>query len=116
MDSRTAQRARIGTLPSAKVDRDVRAELGKNAAEVEATEARLNLLKAGARSEELELARTGVAKAEERVRYARIHLEMDETLVSEELVSKRQLEETKELHSLREKELQESRAQEWMNT
>jgi putative peptide zinc metalloprotease protein len=90
-------------------DRDLRSELRKNQAELEATQARLNLLRAGARPEEVELLRTGIDKAEERLKYARTHLDMDLTLVKDKLVSLKELEDTKELVTVREKELQEAR-------
>jgi len=89
-------------------DRDYLADLRKTKAELEEKQARLNLLKAGARPEEIELAKTTMAKAEERIKYARTHLEMDEALVKDQLISKREFEDTKELVSVRVKEFQES--------
>ena len=51
-------------------DRDYTAELRKTSAEIEAKQAQLKLLKLGARKEEIELAGTQVAKAEELARFA----------------------------------------------
>jgi len=89
-------------------DRDYRAELRKLKGELEERQARLNLLKAGSRPEEIEMARTLVGKAEERIKYARIHLEMDKALVEDKLISQREFQDTKELVFVREKELQEA--------
>jgi multidrug resistance efflux pump len=90
------------------VDRDYLAELRKTKAELEEKQARLNLLKAGTRREEIQLATTTAAKAEERIKYARDRLEMDRTLVQNQLISKREFEETRETLALREKEHQEA--------
>ena len=89
-------------------DRDYLAEIRKTKAELEERRARLNLLQAGTRPEEIELARTVAAKAQERIKYAQIHLEMDKALVQDQLISKREYEDTKELVTVREKELQEA--------
>ena len=51
-----------GDLIASLSDRDIRAELRKMEAEIVEKLARLNLLKAGTRPEELELARTGIGK------------------------------------------------------
>jgi hypothetical protein len=45
------------------------------------------LLKAGPRVEEIALARTQVAKAEERLTFSRGHLERDKLLVEAKLIS-----------------------------
>ncbi|MBI2946572.1 MAG: biotin/lipoyl-binding protein, partial [Verrucomicrobia bacterium] len=89
-------------------DRDHRAELRKTKAEIEEKQARLKLLKAGPRAEEIELARTGVAKAEERLKYARSLLSMDRALFEEKLLSRRDFELTEESVSVRQKDLEES--------
>jgi multidrug resistance efflux pump len=90
-------------------DRDYRAELRKTRAETEAQLAQLKLLKAGPRAEEIALARTQVAKAEERLTFSRGHLERDKLLVEQKLISEKEFEETKELVALRGKELEEAR-------
>jgi multidrug resistance efflux pump len=95
--------------PIAKLsDRDFRAELVKTTAEIEEKQARLNLLKAGSRPEEIELQRTLITKADEHVKFARTYLEMDKSLFQEKLVSQREYEVTKELVAAREKEVQEA--------
>jgi multidrug resistance efflux pump len=90
-------------------DRDCRADLRKTRAEVEAKQAQLKLLKAGARPEEIELAKTLVTKAEERIKYARSRVGMDKTLFDDRLISRREYEETQESLGLRQQELQEAR-------
>jgi multidrug resistance efflux pump len=66
------------------------------------------MLKIGPRTEEIELARTLVGKGEERIKYARVVLEMNQTLFQEKLVSRKEFEEARELLSVRDKELQEA--------
>jgi putative peptide zinc metalloprotease protein len=97
-----------GDVIARLADRDYRAELRKVAAEIEEKRARLRLLKAGPRAEEIELARTLVAKGEERIKYARVVLEMNQTLFEQKLVSRKEFEEARELSSVRDKELQEA--------
>jgi multidrug resistance efflux pump len=98
-----------GDLIASLFDRDSRAELIKLKAEIEEKQARLNLLKAGSRPEEIDLARTLRSKADERLKYARSTLEMDKTLFDERLVSKKEYEQSKELVAVRENELQEAK-------
>jgi len=90
-------------------DRDYRAELRKTKAEIEEKQARLNLLRAGTRPEEIELARTLQAKAGARLNYAANLLEMDRTLFSERLISRREFERTQEELSVRSNEVQETK-------
>jgi multidrug resistance efflux pump len=99
-----AQGAAIATLS----DRDYQADLRKVKAEIEEKQARLKLLKAGTRPEEIDVAKTLITKGEERVKFARNRLEMDATLFKESLLSKKELEDTRETLILREKELQEA--------
>ena len=90
-------------------DRDYSAELRKTRAEVDAKQAQLNLLKAGPRVEEIALAKTQGAKAEQRLIFSRGHLERDKLLVEAKLISETEFEETKELVAVRVKELEEAR-------
>jgi putative peptide zinc metalloprotease protein len=92
-------------------DRDYRAELRKTRADIEARQAQLDLLKAGSRPEEISLARTQVAKAEERVKYARSRLARDKLLFEQRLVSGAELEESQEMLAVRQKELEETNEQ-----
>ena len=100
-----------GSVIASLSDRDIRADLRKMQAEIKEKEARLNLLKAGSRPEQLELARTGIAKAEERLKYARSRLEMQKSLFDQLLGSRQDLEEARELVAVLEKELEESNDQ-----
>jgi multidrug resistance efflux pump len=90
-------------------DRDLRAELRKLAAEIEEKIARLNLLKAGSRPEEIQLAKTTVAKEEERLKYSRARLDIDRSLFDQLLLSRRDFQNTAEEVSVREQELQEDK-------
>jgi len=90
-------------------DRDFSADLRKTRAEIEAKQAQLKLLKAGARPEEIELAKTLVQKAEERIKYAQSRVGMDKTLFADQLISRREVEETQESLGLRQMEFQEAR-------
>ena len=90
-------------------DRDYRAELEKVKADMAEKEAQLRMLKAGARPEELELARTTVVKNEERLKYSQAYLSMEKTLFEDKLSSKKDYEVAEELVSLRSKELEESK-------
>lgn len=90
-------------------ERDFQAELHKLKAQTDEAEAKLKLLKAGSRPEEIELARTLVAKAEERVQYAAERLDIDEKLSAQKVLSQREFEDTREQNALRKKELQEAK-------
>ncbi|MEO5803572.1 MAG: efflux RND transporter periplasmic adaptor subunit [Verrucomicrobiota bacterium] len=90
-------------------DRDCRSELQKIKAELEERQAKLKLLKAGARSEELDLARTSITKGEERLKFSKSHLEMDKSLYEQKLLSRKEFEDTEELVAVRDKEVQEAK-------
>jgi multidrug resistance efflux pump len=98
-----------GALITALSDRDFQAELRKTKAEIEEKQARLSLLLAGTRPEEIQMARTLQAKAEERLSYSTNLLQMDQVLFADKLISKREYELTREQFALRGKELQESK-------
>jgi multidrug resistance efflux pump len=55
------------------------------------------------------LARTQLAKSEERLSFSRGHLDRDKLLVEQKLISEKEFEETKELVAVRGKELEEAR-------
>ena len=97
-----------GDLLARLSDRDYRAELRKVASEIDEKEAQLKLLLAGPRTEEIELAKTLVTKAEERIKYAARRVEMDGKLFADKLVSQRDYEDSKEILVVRQKELQEA--------
>ena len=101
-------RVRKGDVIARLSDRDLQAELRKTKAEIDEKEARLNLLKAGTRREEMELARTARAKAKQELKYATNLLKADRALYADRLIPKRQFEETEEQVAVRTKELQEA--------
>jgi len=91
-------------------DRALNAELQKTKSELEEIRAKLKLLRAGPRPEEVKLAKTRVAKAEERLHFAEKNLERNQTLFERELLSQKELEQSQELVSIREKELEEEKS------
>jgi len=98
-----------GDLIARLSDRDYRAELEKVKAEILEKEAKLKMLKAGARAEEIELAKAVVAKGQERLKYARSLMEMEKSLFEDKLSSKKDFETAAELAALRSGELEESK-------
>jgi multidrug resistance efflux pump len=90
-------------------NRDYHADMNKTRAEIEASEARLKLLKSGARPGEIELARMQVSKDEELYDIARKQLERDKQLADQQYISTSKFEETKQLATVREKSLEESK-------
>ena len=89
-------------------DRDIRVELRKLAAEINEKQAKLRLLKAGARLEEIDLARALVSKAGGRLDHARIVLEIHQKLFKTQASSKIEHEEARHMASVCEKELEEA--------
>ena len=89
-------------------DRECRAELQKIKAELEEKQAKLKLLKAGSRPEEIELAKTSITKGEERLKFSKSHLDMDKALYEQRLLSRKEFEDTQELVAVRDKEVQEA--------
>jgi putative peptide zinc metalloprotease protein len=90
-------------------DRDYRSEASKTRAEIEEKEAVLRMVQAGPRAEEIQLARTSVEKAEERLVYAKTQLERLEPLYGEKVVSVKELEDVREQVGVRQKEIEEAR-------
>jgi multidrug resistance efflux pump len=100
---------KAGDLIARLSDRDYRAELDKTRAEIAEKDAKLKMLQRGARSEEIELARTTVAKGEERLKHSKTLLEMEKSLYEEKLSSKKDYETAAEIAALRASELEESK-------
>jgi multidrug resistance efflux pump len=98
-----------GDLIARLSDRDYRAELEKVKAEHAEKDAKLKMLKAGARAEELELARTTVTKGQQRVKHSKSLLDMEKALYEDKLSSKKDFEAAAEIAALRESELEESK-------
>jgi HlyD family secretion protein len=72
----------------------VLAELKKTEAAIEETQAKLRLLVAGPRAEEIDQARIEVAKDAEAITFATSRLDREKTLFEEKLVSKQELEDS----------------------
>jgi multidrug resistance efflux pump len=89
-------------------DRDYRAQLQQTLAQTQEQGAKLRLLQAGSRPEEIELARTLVAKAQERLKYARSRLDIDSKLYTDRLLSLRELQQSQEGVAIFADELQEA--------
>jgi multidrug resistance efflux pump len=89
-------------------DRDHRAELRKIAAESDEARARLKLLEAGSRAEEIELARTTIGKNEERVKFGKSRLGRDQLLFDQKLISAKELEDSEAYLADRQNEVAEA--------
>jgi putative peptide zinc metalloprotease protein len=90
------QTVQQGELIASLFDRDVRAELQKTEAAIAEAKAKLRLLVAGPRLEEIEQARIEVAKDAEAIVFATSRLGRDAKLFDEKLVSKQELENSEE--------------------
>jgi multidrug resistance efflux pump len=82
-------------------DRDVRADLQKTEAAIAEAQAKLRLLVAGPRPQEIEQARIEIAKDDEAILFATSRAERDAKLFEEKLVSKRELEDSQANLALR---------------
>jgi multidrug resistance efflux pump len=98
-------RVRKGDVIARLSDRDYRAELEKTEAEIEQSRARLDLLIAGPTQAQIEVARTAVMKAEDRLEFARTKLARDRALFEQQLVSRTDFDTTRELESTARNEL-----------
>jgi HlyD family secretion protein len=78
---------RQGDLIARLSDRDLKAELQKTEAQIDENRARLRLLEAGARPEEIQLAQYAVTRAEEQLKFARDRLGRDRQLYEQQLLS-----------------------------
>jgi putative peptide zinc metalloprotease protein len=103
-----SDRVSVGSPVARLSEFDLAAELRKIRAEIDEKQAKLKLLKAGSRPEEIQMARAAITKDEEVLQFARSLLEMEATLYKDKLSSKRDLENAREKVALREKELEEA--------
>ena len=101
-------RVEVGDLLARLADRDLRAELEQVEAEIAERRAHQRLLVAGARPEEIAVARSAVGKARERVKYAHGELARESSLHAQALASLKALDEAREAVAVREKELEAS--------
>jgi multidrug resistance efflux pump len=97
-----------GEVIARLADLDLRAELRKMDAEIEEKQAKLRLLRAGPRPEEVTLAQASVDKAAQRLKYAKNQLQRLNALYSQQLVSRKDLDEGEEELAVRQKELDEA--------
>jgi multidrug resistance efflux pump len=105
---REGDRVEAGDLIARLSDRDLRADLEQVRAEIAERRARHRLLVVGPRPEEVEVARIAVAKADERLKYARSQLQRLESLHDQRLSSLKDYEDAKEQVAVRTRELEES--------
>jgi multidrug resistance efflux pump len=91
------QRVEAGDPIAGIYDRDVRAELQKIEAQVAENQARLKLLEAGARPEEIQLAQTTVARHEQQLKFHQDRLERYRLLAKQQSASMLEYEENARL-------------------
>ena len=87
---------RAGAPMARLSDRDNRAALLKSEADIDQMRAQLRMLEAGPRPEEIELARIGVLRAEDRTKFAKNNFERDKQLLQEQLISQKDFEASKQ--------------------
>jgi HlyD family secretion protein len=88
------QRVKPGDPIARLVDRDAIAELQKTEAQMDESRARLKLLEAGSRPEEIEVARSSVARYEEQLKFHRERLDRFKTMNDQQLISMVEYEES----------------------
>jgi putative peptide zinc metalloprotease protein len=94
------QTVQKGDLIARLMDRDLQAELQKTEASISEAEAKLKLLLAGSRPEEIEQAKIEVAKDAEAITFAASKVERFKTLYEQKLLSKQELEDNEALLAL----------------
>lgn len=99
-----------GTPLARLEDRDYRARLQVLDATIAAAEARLGLLRAGARRESVTVAELALGKTEERLRFAGTDLERVRQLASREAASREELRQAEQAVTLRQRERDEAEA------
>jgi multidrug resistance efflux pump len=97
-----------GALIAQLADLDSQSRLREINAEIDENQAELRMLEAGPRPEELGLARTAVEKGRERLKYAKHNIARVQSLFSQRLSSRKDLDQAEEELAVREKELQEA--------
>jgi putative peptide zinc metalloprotease protein len=86
-------------------DRDWRSEMRKTEAEIDEKRTKLLALRSGPRPEQIEMARTTVEKARERLRYGKSNFDRVNSLFRASMVAKNKFEEAEEELSVRQSEL-----------
>jgi len=108
---REGDRVRAGDPIVALADVEIEAALKQTDAEIDEAEARLELLKKGARPEEIQRARSEVKAAEVSLELERSNFERAKELLDKELISLDEFERAKSTVELREQELEGARAE-----
>lgn len=98
-----------GDLIAKLVDRDYRADLSKTEADIDQKRAMLKMLKVGTRPEEIEVARTVVAKSAEQLKYVKSLLNMNRAAFEQQLIPLKELEQTEAQVAVQEKDVEEAR-------
>lgn len=91
-------------------DREYRSELQKTAAQIQQVRAMLDQLIAGPTREEIQVARSAVTKAEDRLTFAQAKRARNEALFQPQLVSRNDLDTARELESTASNELAEAKS------
>jgi putative peptide zinc metalloprotease protein len=102
------QRVSRGDLIARLSDREHRAELQKTEAEIQQVQARLDQLIVGPTKQEIEVARSAVTTARDRLKFARAKRARLEALVTEQLVSQNDFDAARELEAAADNELAEA--------
>jgi len=88
---------KTGDLIARLSDFDLRADLLKTEAQMNQTRARLQLLETGPTPDEIEVAKTAVSRAEDKVKYAQARLVRDKDMFKQNLVPQATFEDTEEM-------------------
>jgi putative peptide zinc metalloprotease protein len=88
---------KAGDLIARLSDFDLRADLGKTESYINQTRAKLQLLETGPTQDEIDVARTAVSRAEDKVKYAQARLVRDKGLLEQNLVPLATFEDTEEM-------------------
>jgi putative peptide zinc metalloprotease protein len=91
---------KAGDLIARLSDFDLRAELLKTEAQVNQTRAKLQLLETGPTQDEIDVARTAVSRAEDKVKYAQARLVRDKGLFEQNLLPLATFEDTEEMSAV----------------
>ncbi|HEY6193724.1 MAG TPA: HlyD family efflux transporter periplasmic adaptor subunit [Candidatus Eisenbacteria bacterium] len=110
LEVREGDRVKRGDLIARLSDRDLEADLAKTEADIDQARARLALLEAGPRPEELAVARAEVAKADRHFKLAHERLAMDQAVFDSLLISRRDLMAAQEEAATAENDLAEARS------
>jgi multidrug resistance efflux pump len=101
---------KAGDLIARLSDFDLRADLLKTEAQVNQTRANLKLLETGPTEDDIEVAKAAVLKAEGRLKYAQGRLARDKNLFEQNLLSRKEFEDTQELAAVAESDLVDARS------